>query len=154
MRTSALKTSDFPKFMLCLHGQGKLGQCGQEGGGGLIFRDFVRTSFMDDPNQILFFTFLTPSFITVLENPCFSDSYKWPLRNIIKSWSATTNFCYSLHLWDHHRFKLVRKCIAANVAWFLSRYPWFRHTTPYWQAFLLCHRLCEVISHQKSSLLL
>jgi len=63
MRTSALfgaKTFDFSKFMVCPHGQGGEGGrkrgvepvqtfCGQGGRGGSIFRDFVRTSFMDGP---------------------------------------------------------------------------------------------------------
>jgi len=42
MRTSALfdaKNSDILKLMTCPYGQG----------GGAIFRDFVRTSFMDGP---------------------------------------------------------------------------------------------------------
>jgi len=42
------KTSDFSKFMVCPHGQGGFSQREQEGGGA-IFRDFVQTSFMDDP---------------------------------------------------------------------------------------------------------
>jgi len=57
MRTFALfgakKISDFSKLMECPHGQGvcvcggrRLSQCGQ---GGSVFRDIVRTSFMDGP---------------------------------------------------------------------------------------------------------
>jgi len=56
MRTSALSganTSDFFKFMVCPHGQGGRGlsQCEHfvDSRWGLIFRDFVRTSFMDGP---------------------------------------------------------------------------------------------------------
>jgi len=53
MWSSALfgeKTSDSLKFMACLHRHGERGfnQCGQEGKRS-IFRDFVRTSFMDGP---------------------------------------------------------------------------------------------------------
>jgi len=57
IRTSALfaqKPSNFSKFMVCPHGQGRRGVCpvrtfcGQ-GGGGSIFCDFVPTSFMDGP---------------------------------------------------------------------------------------------------------
>jgi len=56
MRTSALlgaKTSDFLKFMVCPLGLGgeRLSQCGyfeDKGERGSIFRDFVRTSFMDN----------------------------------------------------------------------------------------------------------
>jgi len=55
-RTSALfgaKTSDFSKFMMCPHGQGGEGfepmRTFFGEGGGSIFRDFVRTSFMDSP---------------------------------------------------------------------------------------------------------
>jgi len=48
------KTSDFLKFLLCPHGQRGRGlrQCGHfldKGEGRSIFRDFVRTSFMDGP---------------------------------------------------------------------------------------------------------
>jgi len=48
----AQKTLDFLKFIVCPHGQGggRSGQCGQ--GVGSIFRDFVRTSFMDGPLAI------------------------------------------------------------------------------------------------------
>jgi len=55
MRTSALygaKISDFSKFMMCPHGQGRgLSQCGHfaDKGEESIFRDFVRTSFMNGP---------------------------------------------------------------------------------------------------------
>jgi len=51
MRTSALlvlKTTDFSKFLVCLHGQGALSQCGQKAEGS-IFRDFMRMYFMDGP---------------------------------------------------------------------------------------------------------
>jgi len=37
------KTLDFSKYMVCPHGLGERG---------LIFRDFVRTSFMDDGYKI------------------------------------------------------------------------------------------------------
>jgi len=49
MRTSALfgaKTSDILKFMVCLHGQG-WEWVNPTRSNGVIFRDFVRTSFMD-----------------------------------------------------------------------------------------------------------
>jgi len=58
MRTPALlakKTSDFSKFIVCPHGQEvrrEVSQCGHfadKCGRGLIFRDFVQTSFMDGP---------------------------------------------------------------------------------------------------------
>jgi len=42
------KTSDFSKFMVYPHGQGRVDPCGQ-GGKGSIFGDFVPTSFMDGP---------------------------------------------------------------------------------------------------------
>jgi len=49
----AQKSLDFSKFMLCLHGQGEKGvEPGQTfcvQGEGSIFRDFVRTSFMEGP---------------------------------------------------------------------------------------------------------
>jgi len=63
MRMSALfgaKTSDFSKFMVYPHGQEERGVepvrtfCGQVGGG-LIFRNFVLTSFIDGPLQVLKF---------------------------------------------------------------------------------------------------
>jgi len=53
MRTSTLlgaKNVGFLKFIVCLHGKGELNQCGHvanKWGGGSIFFDFVRTSFMD-----------------------------------------------------------------------------------------------------------
>jgi len=47
----AQKTPDFSKLMVCSHGQGRRGlsQCGHfaDKGEGSIFRNFVRTSFMD-----------------------------------------------------------------------------------------------------------
>jgi len=47
------KTSEFSNFMVCPHGQGeeRLSQCGHiaDTERGSIFRDFVRTSFMDRP---------------------------------------------------------------------------------------------------------
>jgi len=42
------KNSDFSKFMVCPHGQEGLNQW-TRGKGGSIFRDFVRSSFMDGP---------------------------------------------------------------------------------------------------------
>jgi len=54
MWTSALfgaKTLDFSKFMVCPHGHGGggLSQCGHFADkDGSIFREFVRTSFMND----------------------------------------------------------------------------------------------------------
>jgi len=53
MRTSTLfgaKTSDFSKFMVCPHGQGRvepLRTFCDKGERRSILRDFVRTSFMD-----------------------------------------------------------------------------------------------------------
>jgi len=48
----AQKPSNFSKFMVCSHGQGERGNCPVQTffgkvGKGSIFRDFVRTSFMD-----------------------------------------------------------------------------------------------------------
>jgi len=60
MRTFALlevKSSDFSKFMMCPHGQGGKGWTSADilrtKGEGSIFRDFVRTSFMEAPNSTL-----------------------------------------------------------------------------------------------------
>jgi len=54
MRTSAFfgaKSSDFLKFMVCPHGQGRRASADilWTRGEGSIFRDFVRTSFMAAP---------------------------------------------------------------------------------------------------------
>jgi len=56
MLTSALfdakNSGFFSKLMVCPHGQGGLSQCGpfsDKGRGGLIFYDFVQTSFMESP---------------------------------------------------------------------------------------------------------
>jgi len=48
----AQKTSEFSKFMVCPHEQGEgLSKCRHfaDKGEGVIFSDFVRTSFMDGP---------------------------------------------------------------------------------------------------------
>jgi len=51
----ARKNPDFSKFKVYPHGQRGRGESGKtifgQGGGGSIFREFVRTSFMDSPNK-------------------------------------------------------------------------------------------------------
>jgi len=58
MRTSALfgaKTLDFTKYMVCPHRQKGIEPCSADllWIRGSVFRDFVRTSFMDDPQIIV-----------------------------------------------------------------------------------------------------
>jgi len=84
------KTSGFTKFMVCLHEQGKkeLSQFehfANKGGGGSIFRDLVRTSFMNCP---LGYFKMTTLLALKLKNYLFFEMFKTlPISNFFK-WLA------------------------------------------------------------------